>query len=208
MAIGLPQRPEPPARVPDADALNTTLAQRWWTIALRGVIAVLFGLIALAAPGAALLSLALLFGFYLLVDGIIGLVMAIRAVGGHGRWGGLLTEAVVNIVVGLIALVMPAAAVLGFVLLMAAWALVTGVLMLIGAFRLHASHGRWWMALGGVASLVWGVLLAAAPLVGAVVLAWWLGLYAIIFGGALLACAWRLRGQRPGLPSGSKTVAG
>jgi uncharacterized membrane protein HdeD (DUF308 family) len=115
---------------------------------------------------------------------------------------------VVNIVVGLIALVMPAAAVLGFVLLMAAWALVTGVLMLIGAFRLHASHGRWWMALGGVASLVWGVLLAAAPLVGAVVLAWWLGLYAIIFGGALLACAWRLRGQRPGLPSGSKTVAG
>jgi uncharacterized membrane protein HdeD (DUF308 family) len=189
------------------DAINASLAQRWWTIALRGVIAVLFGLIALAAPGAALLSLALLFGVYLLVEGVVGLVAALRA-GGHGRWGGLLTEAVVNIVVGLIALAMPAAAVVAFVLLMAVWGLISGVLMLIGAFRLHASHGRWWLALGGVASVVWGVLLVAAPLIGAVVLAWWLGLYAIIFGGALLACAWRLRAQRPGLPSGGKTVAG
>src|SRR5208283_1505655 len=106
------------------------------------------------------------------------------------------------------ALFMPAAAVLAFVLLLAVWALITGALMLTAAFRLHASHGRWRLAFGGVASIVWGVLLAGAPLVGAVVVAWWLGIYAIVFGAALLACAWRLRGQRPGLPSSRGTVAG
>src|SRR5271166_1182450 len=173
-----------PPGLSDLDAMSATLAQHWWTIALRGVIAVLFGLIALAAPGAALLSLALLFGAYLLMDGIIGLVVTVRAVGADARWGALLAEAVLNIVMGLIALFMPAAAVLAFVLLLAAWALITGALLLTAAFRLHASHGRWWLAFGGVASLVWGVLLAAAPLIGAVVLAWWLGIYAIISGAA------------------------
>jgi uncharacterized membrane protein HdeD (DUF308 family) len=183
------------AGLPDRDAMNVTLARHWWAIVLRGVIAVLFGVVALAAPGAVLLSLALLFGIYLLIDGVIGLVSTVRAVTAHGHWGALLAEAVLNIIMGLIALFLPAAAVLAFVLLMAAWALVSGGLMVAAAVKLHASHGRWWLALGGVASLIWGVLLVAAPLVGAVVLAWWLGIYAIIFGVALLACGWRLRGQ-------------
>lgn len=208
MAIGVPQKSRPSVELPDMDAMSTMLAERWWTIALRGVIAVLFGLIALTAPGAVLLSLALLFGAYLLVDGIIGLVGSVRAAGAHGRWGGLLAEAILNIVIGLIALFMPIAAVSAFVLLMAVWALMTGALMLTAAFRLHETHGRWWLALGGIVSVVWGLMLAVAPLIGAVVLAWWLGIYAIIFGGALLACAWRLRAQRPGLPGGNGTVMG
>ncbi|MDR3532142.1 MAG: HdeD family acid-resistance protein [Rhodopila sp.] len=188
----------PLSGLPDQDALNASLARHWWTIVLRGVIAVLFGIIALMAPGAVMLSLALLFGIYLLVDGTLGLVGAVRAVTAHARWGALLAEAVLNILMGLIALFLPGAAVLAFVLLMAAWALISGGLMLTAAVRLHASHGRWWLGLGGVASLVWGVLLVAAPLMGAVVLTWWLGIYAIVFGIALLACGWRLRGQRPG----------
>jgi uncharacterized membrane protein HdeD (DUF308 family) len=178
--------------------MNATLARHWWAIMLRGIIAVLFGVVALAAPGAVLLSLAFLFGVYLLIDGAIGLVSSIRAVTAHGHWAALLAEAVLNILMGLIALLLPGAAVLAFVLLMAAWALVSGGLMVVAALRLHATHGRWWLALGGVASLIWGVLLVAAPLVGAVVLAWWLGIYAIIFGFALLACGWRLRGQHSG----------
>jgi uncharacterized membrane protein HdeD (DUF308 family) len=183
---------------PDRDAMNAILVQHWWTIMLRGAIAVLFGVIALAAPGAALFSLAFLFGVYLLVDGVIGVAGTVRAVRAHGRWGGLLAEAVLNILMGLIALLMPAAAVLAFVLLVAAWALISGGLMLSAAMRLHVSHGRWWLALGGIASLVWGVMLVAAPLIGAVVLAWWIGIYAIVFGVALLVCGWRLRGQRVG----------
>ena len=178
--------------------MNATLARHWWAIVLRGVIAVLFGVIALAAPVAVLLSLALLFGIYMLIDGVIGLVASVRAVVAHGHWGALLAEAVLNILMGLIALFIPGAAVLAFVLLMAAWALISGGLMLAAAVKLHASHGSWWLGLGGVASLIWGVLLVAAPLMGAVVLTWWLGIYAIVFGIALLACGWRLHGQRPG----------
>jgi uncharacterized membrane protein HdeD (DUF308 family) len=183
--------------LPDRDAMNATLARHWWAIVLRGVIAVLFGVVALTAPVAVLLSLAFLFGIYMLVDGVIGLVASVRAVVAHGHWGALLAEAVLNILMGLIALFIPGAAVLAFVLLMAAWALVSGGLMLAAAVRLHASHGSWWLGLGGVASLIWGVLLVAAPLMGAVVLTWWLGIYAIVFGIALLACGWRLRGQHP-----------
>jgi uncharacterized membrane protein HdeD (DUF308 family) len=188
----------PLSGLPDQETMNATLARHWWAIMLRGVIAVLFGIIALAAPGAVLLSLALLFGIYLLIDGVIGLASTVRAVTAHGHWGALLAEAVLNILMGLIALFIPAAAVLAFVLLMAAWALISGGLMVAAAFKLHASHGRWWLGLGGVASLIWGVLLVAAPLVGAAVLTWWLGIYAIVFGIALIACGWRLRAQHPG----------
>jgi uncharacterized membrane protein HdeD (DUF308 family) len=195
MADNTPLAIEPLPGFPDRDAMNATLTRHWWAIMLRGVIAVLFGIFALAAPGAVLLSLAFLFGIYLMIDGIIGLVTMVRAVAAHGHWGALLAEAVANMIMGWIALFLPGAAVLAFVLLMAAWALISGGLMVAAAVKLHASHGRWWLGLGGVASLIWGVLLAAAPLMGAVVLAWWLGIYAIVFGVSLLACGWRLRGQ-------------
>lgn len=208
MAIDSPTGFGNPVGLPALNAMSATLAQHWWTIALRGVIAVLFGLIALAAPGAALLSLALVFGAYLLVDGVVDLYVTWRAYSANAPWGALLGEAVLNIIMGLIALVIPAAAVFAFIILLSVWALVTGVLELVAAYRLHSSHGRWWLVLGGVASVVWGLLLAAAPMIGAVVVAWWLGIYAIIFGAALLACAWRLRAQRPGLPSGSSPVRG
>jgi len=192
--------------VQDPNAISAALARNWWTIALRGVIALLFGLIALAAPGAALLSLALLFGAYLLADGLVGLYVTWRAASAQAPWGALLGESVLNIIMGVIALVIPAVAVFAFVILLSVWALITGGLMLAAAFRLHDTHGRWWLVLGGVASLVWGLLLAAAPMIGAVVVAWWLGIYAIIFGAALLACAWRLRAQRPGSPGGGSPV--
>lgn len=195
MADTTAPRAGPVGGLPARDVMNATLARNWWAIVLRGVIAILFGLVALAAPGAVLLSLAVLFGIYLLIDGGIGLASTVRAVTTHGHWGALLAESVLNILVGLIALFIPGAAVLGFVLLMAAWALITGALMVAAAVRLHVSHGRWWLALGGIASLIWGVLLIAAPLVGAVVLTWWLGIYAIVFGVALLVAGWRLRRQ-------------
>ena len=187
----------PASQLQRRDAMNATLAQHWWAIVLRGVIAVLFGIGALAAPGAVLLSLAFFFGIYVLIDGVIGLVGSVRAVAAHRHWGALLAEAVLNVIMGLIALVLPGAAVLAFVLLMAAWALISGGLMLAAAVKLHASHGRWWLGLGGAVSMLWGVLLVLAPMVGAVVVTWWLGAYAIIFGIPLLACGWRLRSQHP-----------
>src|SRR3954451_10930975 len=161
-----------------ADAMSAVLAQNWWLIALRGVFGVLFGIVAFASPGAVMITLALFFAAYLLVDGIAGIVAAVRAARANERWGLLLAEGALNIVMGLIAAFMPVTAVFAFVIVTAAWALISGGLMIAAAFKLHESHGRWWLAIGGIVSVIWGVLLVLSPVIGAVVLTWWLGAYA------------------------------
>lgn len=100
----------------------------------------------------------------------------------------------------------PGGAVLAFVIIMAVWALLTGGLMLGAALRLHISHGRWWLLLGGLVSLLWGVLLVVAPFAGALVLTWWLGAYTSAFGVVLLVLAFRLRRERHGTGGGSAGV--
>jgi uncharacterized membrane protein HdeD (DUF308 family) len=178
------------------EAMCALLAQNWWAMALRGVFAVLFGLIALVVPGATILSLVLFFSAYMLVDGLFGIVSAVRAARQGERWGLLILEGIANIAVGIIAFIWPGLTAVAFVLLLAAWSLVSGGLMLGAAFRLSQAHGRWWLALGGIVSIVFGVLLVMAPVVGAVVLTWWLGAYALVFGVALLVLAFKLRGRR------------
>jgi uncharacterized membrane protein HdeD (DUF308 family) len=175
------------------DAMNAALARNWWAVALRGLFGIVFGLVALVVPAAAMLSLALVFTAYLLADGIFATVAAVRAAKHHDRWGLLLGEGVLDLAMGVLAALFPAGAVLGFVLVTAAWALLTGSMMLGAAFQLHASNGRLWLALGSIVSLIWGVLLLLAPAAGALVLTWWLGIYAIAFGVALLVLAFRLR---------------
>ena len=183
-----------------SDTRSAALARNWWAVALRGVAGIIVGIIALITPGAAMLTLAWLFGIYLLVDGVFAIVAAIRAAEHHERWGLLLLEGVANLVMGGIIWVFPASAIFAFVLILAAWALITGALMLVSSFRLHGSHGRLWLALGGIVSLIWGALLATAPLTGALVLTWWFGVYALVFGFMLLVLAFRLRGRHQGAP--------
>jgi uncharacterized membrane protein HdeD (DUF308 family) len=192
-----PSRP----KAPDTTAMRVVLARNWWAVALRGALAILFGLIALALPGAVLLSLALLFAAYLLVDGVFGIIAAVRAAQANERWVLLLLEGVVDIVVGVAVALFPAGAVLAFVLVTAAWALVTGALRLAAAFRLDREYGRWWLAFGGLVAIIWAALLVISPLIGAVVLTWWLGAYAIVFGAMLLALGFRLRARRPMPPA-------
>ena len=177
------------------DAMSACLARNWWAIALRGAFAVLFGILALFWPGATIGSLVLLFGIYMLVDGVFAIVAGIRAAAHHERWGALILEGVADLIAGAIAFVWPLATVLAFVYLAAAWAIVSGTLLLAATFRLRPAHGKWLMGLGAVVSIIWGVLLMAAPGVGAVVMTWWLGAYALLFGAALIALAFRLRGR-------------
>ncbi len=181
--------------------MSAALARNWWAMALRGFAGIVFGVIALMMPAAALLSLTWVFAAYLVVDGMFAIVAAIRAAEHHERWGLLLLEGILDLLLGAVVWVFPAGAVLGFVLVVAGWALVTGVLMLVSSFRLHGTHGRLWLTLGGLVSIIWGVLLAAAPFTGAVVLTWWLGAYAIAFGVVLLVLAFRL--QRAATPGGA-----
>jgi uncharacterized membrane protein HdeD (DUF308 family) len=176
--------------------MSMALARNWWALAVRGVAGIVFGLVAFAAPVSAMLTLALVFAVYLLVDGVFAIAAAIRAAEHHERWSLLLAEGVLNLAMGVLVFLFPTGAVLGFVLLTAAWALMTGGMMLAASFRLHASHGRVWLALGGIVSLLWGAVLIASPLLGALVLTWWLGGYALLFGVVMLVLAVRLRPHR------------
>lgn len=187
------QSPTIPPGPPGGAALGAVLARNWWAVAIRGVLGILFGVIAFAVPGATMLSLVLLFSAYMLVDGLMAVVSAVRAARLGNRWGLLTFEGVVNILTGVAAFVWPGLTVLVFVTLVAIWAVITGGLMLAAAFKLNADHGRWWMALGGIASIVYGVLLVIAPMIGAVVLTWWIGAYALVFGITLLVAAFKLR---------------
>ena len=184
--------PTGPARL---DAMSAVLARNWWLVALRGLLAILFGVIAFIAPGAFVLSLVLFFAAYMLVDGLVGIVAAVRAAQRHERWGFLLLEGLLDIVVGVAAFLVPAAAVWAFVLLVAAWALLSGGLMIAAAFRLHAHYGRWWLGLGGVVSVLFGIVLLINPGMSALVLTWWLGAYAVAFGVMLLILGFRLRSR-------------
>ena len=179
------------------DAMSALLAQNWWAIALRGVFAIIFGIIALLMPGATMLALVLLFAAYLLVDGIFAIIAAVRAARRQERWGWLIFEGLVDLVSGGIAIVWPLLTIVAFALLMGAWAIVTGALLLGASYRLNIPHGRWLMALAGAISVIWGVLLIIWPLIGALVLTWWMAAYALIFGVAMLVLAFRLRSRRP-----------
>ena len=190
-----PTAPNPALRDGN-DGMSAVLIQNWWALALRGVCAILFGIVALVVPGAVLVTLALFFAAYLLVDGVLAIIAAVRAAQRHERWGMLLAEGLVDIVVGVVAFLFPVSAVLAFVFMTAAWALLTGILLIVAAFKLNRQHGRAWMALSGIISVLFGMALVVAPLVGAVVLTWWFAGYAIAFGALLLVLAFKLRSQK------------
>jgi len=185
--------------------MMSILVRNWWAFVARGVLAVLFGLIALFLPGVTMLSLVLVFAAYTLADGVLAIIAAVREAKEGERWSFLAFEGVVNILIGAAAAAFPAITVVVFVALVAAWALITGALMLAAAFELAADHGRWWLALAGLASLAYGVLLVAAPLTGALVLTWWIGAYALVFGIAMLVFAFRLRAKVEQSPLGRLT---
>ncbi len=178
------------------DALSEILAESWWAVGLRGLLGIAFGLICLLVPAAAILALVLLFSAYMLVDGVLAIVSGIKAARSGERWGLLILEGVVDLAAGAVAFLWPAITAVAFVLLVAVWALISGALMLAAAFSLKLEHGRWWLALGGIASIIFGVVLIIAPVVGAVVLTWWIGAYALIFGMLLLVLAFQLHSRR------------
>ena len=173
------------------NTLGAALARNWWLIALRGVLGVVFGLIALILPFATILALVLLFSAYMLVDGVFAIYAAVRAARQRENWGFMAFQGAASIVTAVLAFLWPGLTVFGFVLLIAAWSIVTGCLMLAAAVR--TEEGRWWLILGGAAATAFGILMILAPLAGAVVLTWWLGSFALVFGVALIILAFKLR---------------
>ncbi len=168
------------------------LARHWWVIGLRGLAAILFGVLAFVWPGMTLAVLVLLFGAYALVDGVLTLIAAFR--GGVQHRIVMLVEGVVSVLAGLAAFVWPGLTALVLLYIIAFWAIVTGVLEIVAAIRVRrAISNELGLVIGGVLSVVFGVVLLIAPGAGALAVIFLIGAYAVVFGIALLGLAWRLR---------------
>ena len=185
-------------RVPVIDA--DSLARNWWAVLLRGIAGVLFGIITFVAPGISLATLVLVYGAYALVDGVFAVVSAVRRHGSTDRWWVMLIEGIAGIAAGLVTFFWPGITALALLYLIAVWSLLTGVMEVIAAVRLRKIiAGEWLLALSGVPSIGFGVLLALFPAPGALAVVLWIGAYAIVFGCLLVALGLRLRSwQRHG----------
>lgn len=172
------------------------ISRDWWVFALRGVAAILFGILAIAQPGITLSALILLFGAYAFVDGVallIALARGDRGAGEHAWTVGLM--GVFGIVTSIVTLVWPGITALSLLYLVAFWSITMGGLQVVAAIALRREiEGEFWMGLGGVMSVVFGILLIVSPGTGLVALVWLVGFYAIAFGGSSLALAYRLHG--------------
>src|SRR2546430_11623422 len=171
-----------------------TLKLNWWLLALRGLVAVLFGILAFMWPGATLITLVWLFGAVALVSGILSLVLAAKTPKGYPKVGSLIFGGLLGILAGLLAFVMPGITALGLLILIAAWAIVTGIMELVAAIRLRKIiNNEWLLILAGLLSVAFGVLLILMPAAGALALIWWIGIWALIFGILLMVLAFRMR---------------
>jgi len=172
------------------------LSRNWWALALRGLAAIVFGVLAFVWPSITLWALVLLFGAYMLVDGIFAIVAAVRAAGREARWWLLLVEGVLGVLAGLVAFLLPGITALALLYLVAAWAIFTGILQIVGAVRLRREiEGEWALILGGVLSVIFGVLLAVLPGPGILALVWLIGAYAVVSGVLLIVLAFRVRNR-------------
>jgi uncharacterized membrane protein HdeD (DUF308 family) len=173
------------------------ISRNWWMFAVRGVVAVIFGVVALIWPGQALQALVLVFGAFALVDGIFAIFAGIASYRYFERWWAVLLEGVVGVVIGLLTFFWPNITALVLLYFIAAWALITGIFEIVAAIQLRSViTGEWMLILGGLLSIVFGVLLFVFPGAGAVSVIWMIGIYAVIFGISEIIFAFRLRGLR------------
>jgi uncharacterized membrane protein HdeD (DUF308 family) len=171
------------------------LARWWWTFILRGVLAIAFGVVAFLSPPATIAALVLLFGAWALVDGVFHIAGAIQDRSRNRSWWLAVLEGVVSIIAGVLALAFPAFAAVSLLLIIAAWSIVTGVVEVVMAIRLREQiTGELWLAIAGILSIVFGVLLFLFPTSGAITIVWIIGAFAIAFGIAMIVLGWRLRG--------------
>jgi uncharacterized membrane protein HdeD (DUF308 family) len=173
---------------------GAVLAQEWWAFAIRGLLCILFGAAAVL-PVVTTRSLIYVFAAYSVLDGVFAMASASRAARSHRHWELRALEGASGILAGAFICLFPGIAVTALVLLIGAWAVVSGFLMYRGAFALHTDHGRYWLVLGGVASMVFGGMLVVSPFIGALVPPFAIGAYALIVGAALLTLGFMLRAR-------------
>jgi uncharacterized membrane protein HdeD (DUF308 family) len=174
--------------------LADILSRYWWMTLLRGLFWILFGIVIFTRPGITLLSLTLALGVIMFIDGLINAVNAFSGRREHDDWWVILLVGLAGIGIGVLTFYNPRATAFAVVLYVAIWAIATGLLEIVEAVRLRKQiQGEFWLALAGIASVAFGVMLAARPGVGALTILWLIGIYAIVFGVIMLLLAFRVR---------------
>ena len=173
----------------------SSLTRNWWMVALRGTLAVIFGVAAFAWPGITFEALVLLFGVYAFVDGVLVLSFGLMAAGDGAQWWPLVLGGILGIGLGVLTFARPGAMGVALVYVVGFWAIVTGLLEIVAAIRLRdLISGEWLMGLSGVLSIIFGVLVVAQPNSGALALVYLFGFYAILAGISQIGLGFRLRG--------------
>lgn len=178
--------------------------RNWWIVLLRGIFAILFGILAFRAPVMTLAALVMLFGIYALVDGVVSLMAAVAGWGHReDRWL-LLLEGLVGLGAAFATLYATALTAVALMFFIAAWALATGILKIVTAIRLRKEiSGEFWLALSGIASVAFAFLVMMNPVSGALTMVWLIGWYAVFMGAMLVMLSFKLRGlRRPEIPAG------
>jgi uncharacterized membrane protein HdeD (DUF308 family) len=174
-------------------AMVHALAKNWWLLLLRGIAAIVFGLLAFAWPGLTLLTLILFYGAFALVDGVLAIIAAITGGSAAPRWW-LAIVGLLGLAAGLLTFLMPGLTAVVLLLFIAGWAIATGVFQIIGAIKLRKEiDNEWLLILCGVISVLFGVSMMLAPGAGALALVWVIGAYSVVIGALFVALAFRLR---------------
>jgi uncharacterized membrane protein HdeD (DUF308 family) len=172
----------------------------WWSLAIQGALAVVFGLVAFFYTGQTITALIYVFGVFALLSGIATLVTAVRAGEAHQRWGWLAASGVIGVLAGIACFVDPNATALVFVYIIAAWAILTGMAQIAFALALPDTLAHPWLAaFSGALSVLFGILLAVWPRSGETALTWLIGIYAILYGATMLYYAFLLQAARTGV---------
>ena len=166
----------------------------WWVPVLRGLVAIALGVFAFVWPLATIAALVLVFGAVALADGLLAIAAGIAARKLTSDWWVLLVQGFVGIPIGVLTFLYPSITALALVVLMAAWAIGLGVLQIVAAVKLRRDFsGGWWLALGGMSGIAFGVLLACNPVKGGVALLWLIGIFAMLWGAMLIIGGFDLR---------------
>ena len=174
--------------------LAKLLSRGWWMLLIRGIVAVLFALLAFTRPGITLAALISLFGAFVLVSGAVAMWHAYAARKESSQWWVVLLEGLAGVVIGLIMLRSPGLTALSLVFVIAAWAILNGLFEIIAAIRLRKEiEGEWMLILAGVVSVLFGIWLAARPGAGALGMVWLIALFALVLGVIQIMLAFRVR---------------
>jgi uncharacterized membrane protein HdeD (DUF308 family) len=177
----------------------------WWALVIRGVLAVVFGILAFFYTGQTLVALVYVFGVFALLSGIVTLIAAVRAGEAHQRWGWLAASGLIGVAAGVVSFVWPNPTAVAFVYIVAAWAILSGVAEIAFALALPGTLAHpFWAAFSGALSVLFGVLLAVWPRSGETALVWLIGIYAIAYGLTMLYYAFLLQAAR----SGARALSG